>query len=104
MVTARGNRLSFTGDGDQVAAAARVVEDLYARLEGGLGVDREEVDAALRMAGRDETGLTIRTRKKPISPRSPKQADYIRAMEDFDLVFTATRKVTSRGASSGSAV
>ena len=86
-IHARGNRLSFSGDGEQVAAAALVVEDLYKRLEGGLGVDRAEVDAALRMAGRDDTGLTISTRKKPISPRSPKQADYIRAMGDFDLVF-----------------
>ena len=86
-IHARGNRVSFTGDGDQVAAAARVMDDLYKRLERGLGVDRAEVDAALRMAGRDESGLSIRTRKKPISPRSPKQADYIRAMDDFDLVF-----------------
>ena len=86
-IHARGNKLSFTGDGDQTAAAQGVVEDLYRRLERGLGVDREEVDAALRMAGRDEDGLTIRTRKKPISPRSAKQADYIRAMDEFDLVF-----------------
>ena len=86
-IHARGNRLSFTGDGDQTATARGVVEDLYKRLERGLAVDREEVDAALRMAGRDETGLTIRTRKKSISPRSPKQADYIRAMDDVDLVF-----------------
>lgn len=86
-IHARGNRLSFTGDGDSVATAARVMEDLYKRLERGLGVDRGEVDAALRMAGRDDSGLTIRTHKKPISPRSPKQADYIRAMDGFDLVF-----------------
>jgi phosphate starvation-inducible PhoH-like protein len=86
-IHARGNRLSFSGDGDQTATARGVVEDLYKRLERGLAVDREEVDAALRMAGRDETGLTIRTRKKSISPRSPKQAAYIRAMDDVDLVF-----------------
>lgn len=86
-IHARGNRLSFSGDGDQTAAARGVVEGLYKRLERGLGVDREEVDAALRMAGQDETGLTIRTRRKSISPRSAKQADYIRAMDDFDLVF-----------------
>jgi phosphate starvation-inducible PhoH-like protein len=86
-IHARGNKLSFSGDGDQTATARGVVEDLYKRLERGLGVDREEVDAALRMAGRDETGLTIRTRKKSISPRSPRQVDYIRAMDDVDLVF-----------------
>ena len=31
--------------------------------------------------------LTIRTRKRHISPRSPMQASYLRALNDFDLVF-----------------
>ena len=63
---------------------------LYARLERGLPADRSEVDAALRMNGRGasvDADLAIRTRKRHISPRSPTQAAYVRAIDAFELVF-----------------
>ncbi len=91
-INARGNTLSITGPEDAVDAARTVLEGLYSRLDRGLEVDREEVEAVLRMAmgpGGDvrDADLVIRTRKRRISPRTPTQADYVRAMDDCELVF-----------------
>jgi phosphate starvation-inducible PhoH-like protein len=61
----------------------------------GLEIDRNEVDAALRMVRRgtsDGAGVAgddvlIRTDKRRITPRSPAQAAFLRAMQRHDLVF-----------------
>ena len=96
-LNARGNVLTLIGDTGGVKAATTVLDGLYRRLKGGKAVGREDVDAALRMAGQDGAGtsedgtgdadLVIRTRKRHISPRSPTQAAYIRAIDEADLVF-----------------
>ncbi|MBL6957646.1 MAG: PhoH family protein [Rhodospirillales bacterium] len=92
VIHARGNQVTVQGGEEDVAAAADALNGLYARLEKGLGVDAHEVDAALRMASAgdgkvSDVELTIRTRKRHISPRSPNQADYLRAIDDVELVF-----------------
>ncbi len=95
-----GNTLTIScADGD-VGAARAALEALYQRLKQGLEVDAGEVDAAVRMAleaaraGSSNDldafaggALTVRTRKRAISPRSPTQAAYLRAMQDHDMVF-----------------
>ena len=91
-INARGNEVTITGDADAVNGAARVLDGLYGRLEKGHEVNGEEVEAVLRMAkapGGDiaDADLTIRTRKRHISPRSSGQADYLRAIDDVKLVF-----------------
>ncbi len=91
-VHTRGNEATITGDAAAVEDAGRVLEGLYGRLQQGGEIDAEEVDAALRMAaqpGRDigDSELTIQTRKRHISPRSPVQADYLRTIDKNELVF-----------------
>ncbi len=91
-VNARGNELTISGDMEAVNAARAALDELYGRLERGQEVEREEVDAALRIAiqnGGDmrDAGLEIVTRKRNISPRSPRQAAYIRDMDAHELVF-----------------
>jgi len=96
-----GNEVVIEGQERGVTAARSVLESLYARARGGADIDLGEVDAAVRMlppdstagigtAGEDGGGLedlTIRTRKRSIVPRTPTQADYIRAMRTSELVF-----------------
>lgn len=89
---ARGNELSVIGEIHAVDMAAKSLRGLYARLEKKLDVNREEVNAVLRMAAADggdirDADLQIKTRKRHISPRSTKQADYLRAIDDCTLVF-----------------
>jgi phosphate starvation-inducible PhoH-like protein len=91
-IFARGNTVAVSGSVDAAAAAVSVLNGLYERLERGLIVGPDEVDAVLRMALADggdvrDADLTIRTRRKHISPRSPMQANYLRAIEQNDMVF-----------------
>jgi len=91
-INARGNEVTITGDEDAVEATGRVLTGLYVRLEDGKEVGAEDVEAVLRMATAaggdiDDANLTIKTYKRHISPRSPVQADYLRAIDEYNLVF-----------------
>jgi phosphate starvation-inducible PhoH-like protein len=103
-IVAKGNRVSISGTSDGCNAARQALRYLYDRLKRGRAVDRAEVEAAARLAqsapadGDGPTGdremarygdddLTIRTRKRVVSPRSHGQAEYIRALNRYELVF-----------------
>jgi len=106
----RGNRLAIVGDPDVARAARAALDDLYQRLKRGLDVTAADVDGAVRMAEADSgrsgaaakrrRGKTaaeprgtlaedtlIRTQKRVITPRSPTQAEYVRALQNSELVF-----------------
>jgi phosphate starvation-inducible PhoH-like protein len=87
---ARGNQVSISGTADLVAEASQVLDALYelGRRQGH--IETADVDSAVRMAGHEPDAaeqLVIRTRKRHIAPRTPMQADYIRALGSADLVF-----------------
>ena len=99
-ITARGNRVGLEGSAEQVAVARDVLNDLHARIGRGEEVDTGLVDAAIAMAaephldgiiradgGGGAGGITIRTRKKTIVPRTPAQAHYMRALTTHDMIF-----------------
>jgi phosphate starvation-inducible PhoH-like protein len=108
-IATRGNRVAVNGDDESAKLAAHALNALYERLQKGLEVTAQEVDAAVRLSSTDtepselrqvETGdggrgaervhaehLTIRTKKRSITPRSPRQASYVQALRDHDLVF-----------------
>ncbi|HVJ34353.1 MAG TPA: PhoH family protein, partial [Terriglobia bacterium] len=106
----RGNQLTISGSSTAVATARQVMTALYQRLKRGLAVDKNEVDAALRMAaserraersdGRSDEatepnlfgndmkdGTAIRTQRKHITPRSAAQARYIKQLHEREMVF-----------------
>ncbi|CAA7621357.1 putative enzyme with nucleoside triphosphate hydrolase domain [Magnetospirillum sp. SS-4] len=87
---ARGNTISISGTAELAGEAAAVLDSLYdlARRQGH--VETADVDSAMRMVGQvpDTAGeLVIRTRKRHIAPRTPMQADYIRALDKSHLTF-----------------
>jgi len=89
-IDARGNHLVITGDDDAVTAARDALDILYTRLRRGLAVGGADVDAVLRMAAGGavtDADMAIRIRQRTVSPRSPRQAAYVRAIDDHDLVF-----------------
>ncbi len=96
-LAARGNRISISGPADAVHAAELALTALYERLRKGLEVSDGEVDAAVRMVLQTPAGaavadihaedLTIVTRKRRLSPRSPNQVVYMRALRSRELVF-----------------
>lgn len=88
----RGNQIFVEGDKDNCKQAVRILSDLYTRLEKGLAVTLGEVDGAIRMvrAGRataSDRESQIITPKRNIAPRSPAQADYIRALKNSEMTF-----------------
>ncbi len=95
----RGNRLAVIGDKGARDQAAAVLRSLYARLEGGRGVAAGDIDGAMRM-GRPVTpaaegeqielfnpGMELRTRKKPIEPRTEAQKAYVANLFAHELGF-----------------
>jgi phosphate starvation-inducible protein PhoH and related proteins len=94
-LAARGNLVTISGELEPVDTAASVLEELYRQLDGDQEFGRNEVDATVRMILRgahDVAALrgddvVIRTERRRVSPRSPTQAAYLRAMRDHDLVF-----------------
>jgi len=86
----RGNHLEISGPKTSREIADRAISSLYARLKNGLEVTPGDVQAAVRMAaGNGETGedLALHTRKRTVTPRTPMQAEYVRALDQSDLVF-----------------
>jgi len=92
VIHARGNEVTITGDAEAVARALSVLDALYERLEKGQDVDQPEVDAMLRFSAEPERSMPgmeagVSTRNRVVSARTPTQADYLRAMDESELVF-----------------
>jgi phosphate starvation-inducible PhoH-like protein len=97
----RGNRLAVIGQRPEREAAAAVLRGLYGRIQAGRTVSAGDIDAAIRL-GQPGGGLMddgeqfemfqggryeLRTRKKPIDPRTETQKAYVRALFDHELAF-----------------
>ena len=95
----RGNRLAVIGDKGAREQAAAVLRSLYARLEAGRSLGAGDIDGAMRM-GRPATpaaegeqielfnpGMELRTRKKPIEPRTEAQKAYVANLFTHELGF-----------------
>ncbi|MBI1179074.1 MAG: AAA family ATPase [Alphaproteobacteria bacterium] len=96
-VSTRGNRVSIMGPAVSADAAKSVLQALYARLKRGQEVAPGDVEGAIRLAeGRSPGGASVddvaqqavvRTRKRLITPRSPKQAEYVQRIRESEVVF-----------------
>jgi phosphate starvation-inducible PhoH-like protein len=92
----RGNQIGISGNPEAVDHGRQVLSQLYQRLKRGLIVDQGEVDAAIRHALTPESaepglfdsdGAAIRTQRRHITPRTPMQAQYMRALQEHELAF-----------------
>jgi phosphate starvation-inducible PhoH-like protein len=91
-LTQRGNQLAIRGPTEEAETAREAITALYRRLKKGKDVDMQEVDAAVRLAARGGAGsgeaeIEVVTRRRVITPRSPTQADYLKALQGYELVF-----------------
>ena len=92
VIHARGNEVTSAGDAEAVARAGGVLDALYERLERGQDVDQPEVDAMLRFSAEPDRKLPssdagVAIRNRVVTARSPTQADYLRAIDESELVF-----------------
>ena len=97
-ILSRGNQLMVSGLAGPVDVAKSALRALYKRLEKGLMLSLAEVDAAMRMASESANrknfseefsseSTAIRTRRKQINARTPMQAEYMKLLQEKDLVF-----------------
>ena len=102
-VLRRGNRLSVIGDPGAREQAAAVLRALYARLEAGRDVAAGDIDGAIRMGqpmpdvmrseGTEQIEMfsggdfELRTRKKPIAPRTEAQKAYVANLFSHEMGF-----------------
>ena len=98
----RGNHLVVIGAADAAAEGLRILEALYARLEGGRTVEAGDIDREFRMEAEpvsilDEKGdqlemfkpggVEIKTRKKRVEPRTDAQKAYVQSLFENELAF-----------------
>lgn len=96
-IVARGNDVFIQGADDKaVATAGQVLQDLYDHLQSGHQVSKNDVDAFLKLqgagaqssqAGRKAPLTKVQTERRLVSPRTPNQQTYLRALERFEMVF-----------------
>ena len=85
----RGNTVTISGTPESTGDAAQILDSLYQSVKRQGHLETADVDSAVRMV-RQEDGaadLVIRTRKRHIAPRTPMQAEYIRALGQSHLTF-----------------
>ncbi len=101
-IVRRGNQLVLLGEDAPRAAAAEILQSLYARLEVGRGVQAADIDREVRMGSSEkETGtqagdqmelltgdrVEIKTRKKLVEPRTDAQKAYVKGLFKNELAF-----------------
>ncbi|MDD9901075.1 MAG: PhoH family protein [Alphaproteobacteria bacterium] len=98
-IAARGNELAITGSKDRLRMAQTVFDILWDRLNNGLNVSIEDVDSAIKVAtspmdnkARDMAIAAMKDKRvkgkdKTITPRTPRQAEYLDAIRNNDLIF-----------------
>lgn len=100
-IASRGNEVVIIGPKPKIVAAQAVFDVLWERLLKGLPVVTEDVTAAINvvkspmnqgsrdmaMAALKEPQVKLQTKNKQITPRTPKQAEYLDAIKNNALVF-----------------
>ncbi len=91
----RGNKLDIFGPNEAASEAHGVLSNLYERLENGKSVEFADIDRALRMNPENDNQLEmfskgsveIKTRKKPVEPRTDAQKGYVQSLMENELAF-----------------
>lgn len=93
-----GNQVVITGKAETIKIAALVLDALYEKIKKGQHIENSYIEATIRMNNcnknnnpsapeKKDDDLTIKTRKRHISPRTATQAEYVKAMLNNELVF-----------------
>lgn len=97
-IALRGNKIAISGSEPEITYAKTALQYLYSQFLKGRSVEIEDVDAAIRMVSSavtfdraslttDSEEISIPTKRRIVFPRSAHQAEYIKMMQTYDLVF-----------------
>jgi phosphate starvation-inducible PhoH-like protein len=97
-ITLRDGTITVSGEADAVSSASRALKELVELAERGKVVEEADVAAALGPSRRNgDSGSRLADAyqgapgyafdRKNVRPRSPMQAEYLKALEEHDVVF-----------------
>ncbi len=96
-ITLRDGTITVSGEDAAVTAAANTLQQLVGLAERGKVVEEADVATALGPTGRNSGGARLAEAyegapgysfdRRAVRPRSPTQAEYMKALEEFDVVF-----------------
>ncbi len=95
-IDARGNTVFIYGGNIGLSLASNILEQLYGLLQDKYPVYSNDVDYAINAICSDDRiklkdifldTVFVTSKKRPITPRSRAQKEYIDAMRSFDIVF-----------------
>jgi phosphate starvation-inducible PhoH-like protein len=96
-ITLRDGTITVSGDDAAVTAAASALQQLVGLAERGKVVEEADVATALGSTGKNSGGTRLAEAyagapgyafdRRAVRPRSPTQAEYMKALEEFDVVF-----------------
>jgi phosphate starvation-inducible PhoH-like protein len=90
-LTARGDTIRVDGPSGAVKAVSALVEEMISCLRRGDDLDATDYLNGFSPSATDghegEHKAALVTKKGLVKPRSPRQADYIAAISDYDIVF-----------------
>jgi phosphate starvation-inducible PhoH-like protein len=95
-IRARGNVVDILGPEAGVKMAERLIRELYRLVRRGYSLREEDVEAATRLLSSDpdthleqvyKNGIVVGGTRRPITPKSLAQKQYLAAMEESDITF-----------------
>lgn len=98
-ISARGNKVHIEGSEDDVARARDVLKSIHEKLLTGQDIDAGLIESIIAMSNqptldgimadspKNAPPIMIRTRRKTIVPRSPRQVEYMRSLASDDIIF-----------------
>jgi phosphate starvation-inducible PhoH-like protein len=97
-LTLRDGTITVAGDDEAVSSASRALKELVSLAESGKVVEEADVATALGMSRRNGNGSARLTEayegapgyafdRKAVKPRTPTQAEYLKVLDEHDVVF-----------------
>lgn len=95
-VNVRGNTVYIKGDSISTRLARNILSQLYGLLKSGFPVYPRDIDHAIKTLSKDDRvklkdifmdTVYVTSTKRPITPKSPVQKEYIDAIRAHDIVF-----------------
>jgi len=96
VIQARGNALNVIGPEAGVTLVEKLLRELYRLLQKGYAITEQDLEPAVKLLQGDpeirldkmyRNGIILSGKRRPITPKSLAQKEYLEALRHFDLVF-----------------
>jgi phosphate starvation-inducible PhoH-like protein len=96
-IHARGNSINISGDPDEVQIVESLIRQAYKLLKQGYAINEADIESSLKILSENpkekleklyNDGIALAGRRKPITPKSRAQKEYLEAIRKHDIVFS----------------